>query len=728
MSFQGRTQVVGAQTPGTGPSRLPFDSHPHVALNITKRCNQRCVFCFEGDRATWDEPSREAVEDLLRAAASSHNGVIFMGGEALLRPDILPIVRMGKSLDLVWLHIFTNGQVLARPGFVGALAEAGLDGLEISFHAADAESFAAYAGLPASRYERLLRGLEAVRDHNAAHPAQAIRVTIETDLYAGNLGRLEEIRERLQQHLGASYGLHRIGAVQPQISRDPTTCLLEPVTARRAELVRFLEGHPDARRVMLTKVPLCLFPGWEHRSMDLGYKLLDVDVRSNFTDKGQLGEMVDFEELYRVNPYRWVCADCQLLPLCPTTRTSWQARQESYAPRRDQRPIPETTRRAEDVLARLAEPEEGSAARLAVLRARFAAIALPERELLAALRAVLDVTEAWCSERPLLDVAVQTAAGPAVLRLRPLGLGPAAGLPVGYLDLTLASGGEGAPGGAADAPVPPAVHAAVQAALRRLALPPAARWQGSPHLGASLAAAAAAAHAWLRLGDALWPAVGRLGAWETRAVSATERGLALELARVPAAAPEPGVTLYLQAGPLRNLPPPVLGAALLVEEPGLRVFARPRAGALPLQELSAALAERLAATAGHAAPADDPPPAAGAPAAAPEGGLERRPGTLRVVVSDREGRRAPLTLYLGELWEGEPAFRRAGTVGLVHHPTDESRVLAAVVRTLLVVMQGAPAPPARDNADRWQRAIERAFAASPLARRFDCRVEPAVRG
>ena len=66
----------------------------HAALNITKRCNQRCIFCFEGDRSGWDEPTLEEVVSRLELVALKHKSVIFMGA-----PGASPGATAATSLE-----------------------------------------------------------------------------------------------------------------------------------------------------------------------------------------------------------------------------------------------------------------------------------------------------------------------------------------------------------------------------------------------------------------------------------------------------------------------------------------------------------------------------------------------------------------------------------------------------------------------------------------------------
>ena len=54
--------------------------HEHVLLNITRRCNQRCVFCFEGDRSGWREFSADEVARVLDEARQVTPAAVLMGG------------------------------------------------------------------------------------------------------------------------------------------------------------------------------------------------------------------------------------------------------------------------------------------------------------------------------------------------------------------------------------------------------------------------------------------------------------------------------------------------------------------------------------------------------------------------------------------------------------------------------------------------------------------------
>ena len=305
-------------------------SDSHAALNITKRCNQRCVFCFEGERQSWQEPSLEQIRRLVDKIDARCKEVVLMGAEALLRPDINEVIKLIRARDFK-LTIFTNGQPLARPGFISELAEAGLQSLMVSFHYADAESFERGTRTRANRFERLLEGLRCLRRHNERFPERQVFLNPETMLFRFNLGRLQEIVDLLKSCLGASFHNFSVSRILPTDAARRLD-LIDTIRDRRQELASLLETWDKNRDIAFTRVPLCMIPGWEHHSLELQYRISSVYIEANFSHKGRLSPMYDICEEFRHNPFRKVCNRCTLLPLCSTNA--------AFEPLPEHRPFP----------------------------------------------------------------------------------------------------------------------------------------------------------------------------------------------------------------------------------------------------------------------------------------------------------------------------------------------------------------------------------------------------
>jgi hypothetical protein len=714
----------------------------HVALNITTRCNQRCIFCFEGTRDGWAEPDLAQTERLLDDARQRGTEVIFMGGEALVRRDILDVVRHGAGIGLR-MSAFTNGIVLAREGFVPALARAGLAALDISAHYADAASYERGAGMPARQFERFLAGLRNVRDHNRAFPGERLEVTVETELFRYNAGALAGIHSLLLEHLGDSYATHRLGTVAP-MHPEPTRTddyLFEPLAARRAELERFIADFPPGRRLVFSKVPLCLVPGAEHQSLDVVNKVHRLEVLCNFQDKGALAQMHTFEQDYREAPYRWVCRDCSLLALCPVRRTRWGSAR--FGPRRDQRPIPFVGRRPEEVLGRIPGIEHDPRGDLDGVHAQLLAVPVPEASLVAGLRGLsapgLTVGELWCEPDPLLTAAVTFDGGEREVRFAPIRESDSA--PLGHLvrfwNVTLR---------------PATDPARDEALLQRLAAAPLGSpddWEGSPLVPAALARGLEALSG--AFGARLWPGIGTFGGgWRTAAVRPAGRELVLSL-EGPG---EARATLRLAAGPRSARPPVDPAARVVLETAGLRATltpdgtaADPPAGGVPADRPLAALTGELRRLlAAHDGPVASPaPPGAvaaasgvgpGAPSAAPDEsapaapqpaaeGLQDRPGALRIVFRDRRAVLFDHVFFVGAARTGEALFRRVGAVGISHLPAPDSRALDVLSRLVVRAAELVGAPPDEGNHARWEAALRRLAERTNVTDRFEHEVGPA---
>lgn len=97
----------------------------YVFWDVTGRCNLRCVHCRDLSRPSQEELTFDEGLKLIDDLAGM--GVQFLGllgGEPLLRKDILPLVRYAKQRMAVGLG--TNGTLLT-PAIAADLREAGLD-------------------------------------------------------------------------------------------------------------------------------------------------------------------------------------------------------------------------------------------------------------------------------------------------------------------------------------------------------------------------------------------------------------------------------------------------------------------------------------------------------------------------------------------------------------------------------------------------------------------------
>lgn len=98
---------------------------------VTRRCNLACAYCTE-----FDHVSQSVDGDLLRrridkVAELGGFGVELTGGEPLLHPDLVAIVRHAASHRFVMLGLITNGFLLTER-LIEGLNEADLGEMQVS--------------------------------------------------------------------------------------------------------------------------------------------------------------------------------------------------------------------------------------------------------------------------------------------------------------------------------------------------------------------------------------------------------------------------------------------------------------------------------------------------------------------------------------------------------------------------------------------------------------------
>ena len=135
-----------------------------LRVSLTDRCNLRCSYCMPAEGLDWLPDDSVLTDDevvrLVRIGVDllGIREVRFTGGEPLVRRGLVDIVRRTHELG-VETSLTTNALGLARTA--SALAEAGLDRVNVSLDSIRPESF-----LAITRRDRLhdvLAGLEAAR-------------------------------------------------------------------------------------------------------------------------------------------------------------------------------------------------------------------------------------------------------------------------------------------------------------------------------------------------------------------------------------------------------------------------------------------------------------------------------------------------------------------------------------------------------------------------------------
>ena len=131
-----------------------------ITIAITAHCNLRCKGCKYGrDFMPGAQLPLETVRLLLEdAAAAKVPAVRLYGGEPLLHPDVVEMVKISNDLG-VGCYMTTNALILDKK--IAALHAAGLRKVTIGYYGQDG-AFDDYVQRP-GRYARLLESLENTR-------------------------------------------------------------------------------------------------------------------------------------------------------------------------------------------------------------------------------------------------------------------------------------------------------------------------------------------------------------------------------------------------------------------------------------------------------------------------------------------------------------------------------------------------------------------------------------
>jgi MoaA/NifB/PqqE/SkfB family radical SAM enzyme len=106
---------------------------PLVAeLFLTENCNLRCVSCNCWRETTRGELSTGEWKDVIAQLAELRmHKLNFTGGEPLIRPDAVELIRFARDRGIRHLHLNTNG-IRLTPAVRGELLEAGVRSFNVS--------------------------------------------------------------------------------------------------------------------------------------------------------------------------------------------------------------------------------------------------------------------------------------------------------------------------------------------------------------------------------------------------------------------------------------------------------------------------------------------------------------------------------------------------------------------------------------------------------------------
>ena len=201
-------------------------------LDLTYRCNERCVHCYL-DHEDHGELTLAEIKDLLGQLADA--GVFFLtisGGEIFLRPDLFDILAHARKL-LFSVKIKTNG-ILIRESQARRLADLSIEGVQISIYSHRPEVHDGITLVPGS-LERSIRGARLLK-------AAGVKVTFANVLMRQNVDDYLDVKA-LAEEIGAGFNVDP--TITPMMDGDRSILSLNIDRAALRRVVRDTELVDD---------------------------------------------------------------------------------------------------------------------------------------------------------------------------------------------------------------------------------------------------------------------------------------------------------------------------------------------------------------------------------------------------------------------------------------------------------------------------------------------------
>jgi len=285
-------------------------------VNLTVKCNQDCVFCCDGDvkgtghHLTLDQ----AKAKIAQVASTGARSVTFIGGEPLIRKDIVEIVGAASQAGMK-VCLTSNGTLLTRQ-LLRRLTDAGLTSIEISVHSFDPD-LADRISRRKHTAERQARALELLTPHPSPLTPHVRPPTPEVSInfvvFSRNYQQLPAFVETVAERYGFIGELFinfldPVGYPAEDPSLVPTYTEVKPYLLRGLDMAA-AAGIPFT----VDSVPGCMLDryflflrGVREKARGVLYAKETHGIANPQPDS-------DLSQYYRVN----ACFDCPAADLCP---------------------------------------------------------------------------------------------------------------------------------------------------------------------------------------------------------------------------------------------------------------------------------------------------------------------------------------------------------------------------------------------------------------------------
>ena len=132
-----------------------------VQLDLTYRCNERCIHCYLDHDDHGEMTTAEILGLLDQLAAAGTFFLNISGGEIFMRPDLFEIVEYARKLQFS-VKLKTNA-VMIRAAKAKRIAALNVESVQVSLYSHDAATHDQITKLPGS-FKRTMEGVRFLRD------------------------------------------------------------------------------------------------------------------------------------------------------------------------------------------------------------------------------------------------------------------------------------------------------------------------------------------------------------------------------------------------------------------------------------------------------------------------------------------------------------------------------------------------------------------------------------
>ena len=285
--------------------------HKHILgrVQITRKCNQRCVFC-SAPPAKKELGIEEIKKRIVKLKRLGTTDLMLTGGEPTLKENLLEILEFADGLGFNEITIQTNGSRLDNKDLVKELKRIRNLRFDVSFHSSDRKIFEKISRTP-ENYDRLLRGLRNIGELDI--PAY-LTVVISKLNYKTLKDHVRFIKENYPKITHISFNF--IDPIYNAEKNPWTVPKLSEAEMYIYEAVRFMKENGITFRI--EKLPLCYMSGFEEFSSDIRRDILDEHRIMSFlrSEEDLTDEELNIEKKTKFI-YAPDCRYCFLKSLCP---------------------------------------------------------------------------------------------------------------------------------------------------------------------------------------------------------------------------------------------------------------------------------------------------------------------------------------------------------------------------------------------------------------------------